>query len=203
MFSRLSIFWRLALGYLTILALVVGVNLYILNQFRALTELGAELATHHFPAVETAKQLITSLYAQLKSDKQYLVLRDTTLLKDFLQEAENFRKTLKALENQERVETTRQSLQTVKGHHEEFHTLFLSVGVEQADRSPLAIANYERQRDILIDAMAQAINAYITSQEISVGAILRDFHLRSVQAQAITQQLLMMALVLMQHLAIL
>ncbi len=104
MFSRLSIFWRLALGYLTILALVVGVNLYILNQFRALTELGAELATHHFPAVETAKQLITSLYAQLKSDKQYLVLRDTTLLKDFLQEAENFRKTLKALENQERVE---------------------------------------------------------------------------------------------------
>lgn len=196
MFSRLSIFWRLALGYLTILALVVGVNLYILNQFRALTELGAELATHHFPAVETAKQLITSLYAQLKSDKQYLVLRDTTLLKDFLQEAENFRKTLKALENQERVETTRQSLQTVMGHHEEFHTLFLSVGVEQADRSPLAIANYERQRDILIDAMAQAINAYITSQEISVGAILRDFHLRSVQAQAITQQLLMMALVL-------
>ena len=196
MLSRLSIFWRLALGYLTILALVVGVNLYILNQFRALTELSAELATHHFPAVETAKQLITSLYAQLKSDKQYLVLRDTTLLKDFLQEAENFRKTLKALEDQERVGTTRQSLQTVKGHHEEFHTLFLSVGVEQADRSPLAIANYERQRDILVDAMAQAINAYISSQETSVGAILRDSHLRSVQAQAITQQLLMMALVL-------
>jgi len=196
MLSRLSIFWRLALGYLTILALVVGVNLYILNQFRALTELSAELATHHFPAVETAKQLITSLYAQLKSDKQYLVLRDTTLLKDFLQEAENFRKTLKALEDQERVVTTRQSLQTVQGHHEEFHTLFLSVGVEQADRSPLAIANYERQRDILVDAMAQAINAYISSQETSVGAILRDSHLRSVQAQAITQQLLMMALVL-------
>src|SRR5210317_1651653 len=100
---RLSIFWRLALGYLTILALVIGVNLYILNQFRAITELGAELATHHFPAVETAKQLITSLYAQLKSDKQYLVLRDTTLLKEFLQEAENFRKTLEALEDQEQV----------------------------------------------------------------------------------------------------
>ncbi len=113
MLSRLSIFWRLALGYLTILALVIGVNLYILNQFRALTELGAQLATHHFPAVETAKQLITSLYAQLKSDKQYLVLRDTTLLKDFLQEAENFRKTLMALEEQERVESTLEVLKTV------------------------------------------------------------------------------------------
>ena len=196
MFSRLSIFWRLALGYLTILALVIGVNLYILSQFRAITELGAELATHHFPAVETAKQLITSLYAQLKSDKQYLVLRDTTLLKEFLQEAENFRKTLKALEDQEQVGITRAALQKVKVRHEEFHTLFLNVGVEQADRSPLAIANYEQERDRLINAMAQAINAYITSQEASVGAILRDSHLRSVQAQEITQQLLMMALVL-------
>ena len=124
MVSQLSIFWRLALGYVTILALVIGVNLYILNQFRAITELSAELATHHFPAVETAKQLITSLYAQLKSDKQYLVLRDTTLLKDFLQEAENFRKTLEALEDQEQVGTTREALQKVKAHHEEFHTLF-------------------------------------------------------------------------------
>ena len=195
MLSRLSIFWRLALGYVTILALVLGVNLYILNQFRALTDLGAELATHHFPAVETAKQLITSLYAQLKSDKQYLVLRDTTLLKDFLQEAENFRKTLTALEDQEQVGVTREALQKVKGYHEEFHTLFLNVGVEQADRSPLLIANYERKRDSLIDAMTQAINGYITAQEVSVGAILRDSHLRSVQAQELTQQLLMMALV--------
>ncbi len=196
MFSRLSIFWRLTLGYLTILALVIGVNLYILNQFRALTDLGAELATHHFPAVETAKRLITSLYAQLKSDKQYLVLRDTTLLKEFLQEAENFRKTLKALEDQEQPGSTLEFLEKTKRLHEEFHTLFLSVGVEQADRSPLAIANYEEKRDALITAMTQSITAYITSQEASVGGILRDSHLRSVQAQEITQQLLMMALVL-------
>ena len=196
MFSRLSIFWRLTLGYLTIFALVIGVNLYILHQFRALTELGAELATHHFPAVETAKRLITSLYAQLKSDKQYLVLRDTTLLKDFLQEAENFRKTLNALQEQEQPGSTLEFLEKAKRLHEEFHTLFLSVGVEQADRSSLAIENYEGKRDALITAMTQAITAYITSQEASVGAILKDSHLRSVQAQEITKQLLVMALVL-------
>jgi two-component system sensor histidine kinase GlrK len=181
---------------LTIFVLVIVVNLYLLHQFRALTELGAELATHHFPAVETAKRLITSLSAQLKSDKQYLVLRDTTLLKDFLQEAENFRKTLKALEDQEGPGRTLESLETAKRLHEEFHTLFLSVGVEQADRSPQAIAAYEQKRDALITAMTQAITAYITSQEASVGAILKDSHLRSVQAQEITKQLLVMALVL-------
>ena len=60
----------------------------------------------------------------------------------------------------------------------------------------MAIANYEEKRDALITAMTQSITAYITSQEASVGGILRDSHLRSVQAQEITQQLLMMALVL-------
>ena len=196
MLSRLSIFWRLALGYLTILALVIGVNLYILGQFRNLTELGAELATHHFPAVETAKRLISSLYAQLKSDKQYLVLRDTTLLKDFLQEAENFRKTLKALQDQESPGSPLEYLQATKVLHEELHTLFLSVGVEQADRSPTAIAQYEGKRDELIERMTQAINAFITAQEASVGAILRDSHIQTVRAQEITQQLVIMALVL-------
>lgn len=48
MLSQLLLFWRFVLGYVTILGLVIGANLYILNQFRALTELEAELATHHF-----------------------------------------------------------------------------------------------------------------------------------------------------------
>ncbi|MGD9849627.1 MAG: sensor histidine kinase [Nitrospirales bacterium] len=196
MFSRLSIFWRLTLGYLTILALVIGVNLYILNQFRALTDLGAELATHHFPAVETAKRLITSLYSQLKSDKQYLVLRDTTLLKEFLQEAENFRKTLQALEEQEKGGEPLETLKRTRAFHEDFHTLFLSVGVEQADRSPEAIASYEAKRDALIEKMTKAINSYISGQEASVGDVLRNSHLKSVKIQEITQQLLLMALIL-------
>ncbi|RMH35337.1 MAG: sensor histidine kinase [Nitrospirae bacterium] len=196
MFARLSIFWRLALGYIAVLALVVAVNLYILNQLRVLTELGAELATYHFPAVETAKRLISSLYSQLKSDKQYLVLRDTALLKEFLQEAENFRKTLTALLEQETSQKARDLLERTRQLHEEFQTLFLSKGVEQSDRSPAALADYENRRDVLIDAMTEAINAYISFQEASVGGILSESHLRSVRAEAITRQLMMAALLL-------
>ena len=196
MFSRLSIFWRSALGYLTVIALVVGVNLYILNQLRVLTELGAELVTYHFPAVETAKRLIASLYSQLKSDKQYLVLRDTVLLKEFLEEAENFRKTLAVLQEQEQSEETRKLLQKTNQLHEEFHTLFLSEGVQQTKPSELSIMEYEKRRDALVDAMSETINAYISLQESSIGGVLRDSHIRSVQAEEITRQLLIMAILL-------
>jgi len=194
--ARLSIFWRLALGYVAIIALVVGVNLYILNQLRVLTELSAELVSYHFPAVETAKRLIASLYSQLKSDKQYLVLRDTSLLKEFLEEAENFRKTLGALIEQESPGEN-QALLKQTGHlHEEFHTLFLSEGVEQSNRSPSAVAAYENQRDVLIEKMTKAINDYIAMQEASVGGILRESHLRSIQAEEFTRRLLIMAFLL-------
>ena len=196
MLSRLSIFWRSALGYLTIIALVVGVNLYVLNQLRALTDLGAELVIHHFPAVETSKRLITSLYAQLKSDKQYLVLRDTLLLKEFLEEAENFRKTLKVLQEQEDSPKTIELLKKTAGLHEELHTLFLSEGVEQTDRSDIAISSYESRRDGLVDSITETINSYITLQESSIGGILRDTHVRSVQAVDISRQLMIMALLL-------
>ena len=196
MLSRLSIFWRSALGYLTIIALVVGVNLYVLNQLRVLTDSGAELVIHHFPAVETSKRLITSLYAQLKSDKQYLVLRDTVLLKEFLEEAENFRKTLKALQEQEESPKTLELLIQTTRLHEEFHTLFLSEGVEQTDRSEISISSYESRRDTLVDSMTETINSYITLQESSIGGILRDTHVRSVQAVDISRQLMIMALLL-------
>lgn len=194
--ARLSIFWRSALGYLTVIALVVGVNLYMLNQLRVLTELGAELVTHHFPAVETAKRLIASLYSQLKSDKQYLVLRDTALLKEFLEEAENFRKTLAALLEQENSVESRELLQRTNQLHEEFHTLFLSEGVEQIEHAEDFIASYESRQNALVDAMIETINAYITLQESSVGGILRDSHVRSVQAEQIARQLTIMALLL-------
>ncbi|MCH7614784.1 MAG: hypothetical protein IH978_03455 [Nitrospinae bacterium] len=90
--AKLSIFVRLTLGYLTIMGLVIGVNWFILNQLRTLSELGTELVSYYYPTVETGKRLLTSLLVQLKSDKQYLVLRDTSLLKEFLQEAGQFKK---------------------------------------------------------------------------------------------------------------
>lgn len=185
----------MALGYLAILALVIGVHLYVLNQFRALTELGAELATHHFPAVETAKRLITSLYSQLKAISNFGA-QGYDPFEGVSSRGRKFSKTLLALEEQEPIGEPLDYLKKTKALHEDFHTLFLSVGVEQVDRSPATVANYEGRRDALIDGMTESINAYISSQEASVGAILRDSHLRSVEIQEITQQLLLMALVL-------
>ena len=48
---------------------MAGVNLYALFQLRQLTALSANMATRHYPAIESAKRLLTVLYAQLNSEK--------------------------------------------------------------------------------------------------------------------------------------
>ena len=60
---RLSIFSRLALGSLAIVLVTAGVNLYALVQLRQLTALSTQLVSYHYPAIEGAKRLVSSLYA--------------------------------------------------------------------------------------------------------------------------------------------
>ena len=80
---RLSIFWRIVLTSLVIIVVMAGVNLYALFQLRQLTALSANMSTHHYPAIESAKRLLTVLYAQLNSEKKYLALRDAAFLQHF------------------------------------------------------------------------------------------------------------------------
>ncbi|MDN5943555.1 MAG: hypothetical protein L0H94_16885, partial [Nitrospira sp.] len=85
---RLSVFWRIILTSLVIIMVMAGVNLYALFQLRQLTALSANMVTLHYPAIESAKHLLTVLYAQLNSEKKYLVVRDATFLRHFDEEVE-------------------------------------------------------------------------------------------------------------------
>ena len=96
---RLSIFWRIVLTSLVIIVVMAGVNLYALFQLRQLTALSANMATHHYPAIESAKRLLTVLYAQLNSEKKYLAVRDATFLQHFDEEVEEFHRGLQTLES--------------------------------------------------------------------------------------------------------
>ncbi|MDT7041959.1 HAMP domain-containing sensor histidine kinase [Candidatus Nitronereus thalassa] len=188
--AKLSIFVRLTLGYLTIMTLVIGVNWFILSQLRTLSELGTELVSYHYPTVETAKRLITSLLVQLKSDKQYLVLRDTSLLKEFLQEAGQFKKTLISLVEQDPSKEGQALLQQIQLAHDQFQTLFLSEGVERGGRFTKNLAQYERNRDALIDSMTASTQSYIALHEQQISTVLSDSHKRAKQAENITRQLM-------------
>src|SRR5438132_2056349 len=97
----LSIFWRLVLSSLAIVALMAAVNVFALSQVRQLAALSTQLVSYHYPVIDQAELLIANLYSQLRSQKQYLAVRDPVFLKNFEEEGEQFRNILAKVQKQE------------------------------------------------------------------------------------------------------
>ena len=107
---RLSIFWRLVLTSLVIITVMGGVNLYALFQLRQLTSMSTQMASYHYPAVESAKRLLASLFAQLNSEKKFLATKDPTFRTNLTEEVEEFQRVLHLLRGQESSSRHRRSV---------------------------------------------------------------------------------------------
>ncbi|MEC4889458.1 MAG: ATP-binding protein [Nitrospira sp.] len=192
---QLSIFWRLVLTCLVIIVVMAGVNLYALFQLRQLTALSTDMVLSHYPAVDAAKRLQAGLYEQLNSEKKYLATKDQTFLKNFNEEVEEFQRSLQQLRAQETVspgvsrlqETGRLFQERLVLAHEEFSRV-----IEQsASGSPA----YEARRDLLMDQMTASIQGYMDLHEARISAGVSESRARAAQAEAATEQLVLVALV--------
>ena len=168
---RLSVFWRIILTSLVIIVVMAGVNLYALFQLRQLTALSTNMAMLHYPAIESAKHLLTVLYAQLNSEKKYLVVRDATFLQHFDEEVEEFHRGLQTLELQELTPQGIQLLKDIKHLQQERLTMLHEKLERKASASALPSGNYEGRRDVLMDRISATLQQFIDLHEmgISVG----------------------------------
>lgn len=192
---RLSIFWRLLLTSLVIIAVMGGVNVYALYQLRHLTAMSTEMALSHYPAVESAKRLLGSLYAQLNSEKKYLATKDGAFLRNLNEEVEEFRRSLQQLQGQERSPQGRTLLQETGRLLQERLALFQDGFGGEGSKAPAAVARYETRRDALMDGMSSAIQGYIDLHEARVSVGVSESRASAVQAEAVTQQLVLVALI--------
>jgi two-component system, NtrC family, sensor histidine kinase GlrK len=187
-----SVFWRLVLGFSAILAVLAGVNLYVLVEFRHFTRLNTELVSQHYPSIETARWLVGSLYEQLKKEKQYLAVRDPDFLNSFQVEAGEFDRAVRDLRMQELSAEGRRLIGEVFTHHEQY----VSLAGQKTGRRARRSSEYEIRRDALIDQMTSSLQAYISWHENQISRVLEDSQIRAQQAETITPQLILVALCL-------
>src|ERR1044072_5839738 len=147
---RVSIFWRLTIGFLTIIALVTAVNLFALHQ---ITELSTRLVADHYPAIESAKWLIDRLYAQVRSEKKYLAVRDEVFLAHFDDDAREFRHTLAALKDQESSADGQGARKDDKNPHHKYLILFHTEPRCHPKRGFKISKSYEPRRDRLVNGV--------------------------------------------------
>ncbi len=192
---RLSIFWRLVLTSLVIIGVMGGVNLYALYQLRQLTVMSTEMALFHYPAVESAKRLLGSLYVQLNSEKKYLATKDGAFLTNYNEEVEEFRRSLQQLLAQERSPQAQGLLQETSRLLQERLVLLQGEFEKGGSNVPTAVSEYETRRDALMDRMSSSIQRYIDLHEARVSVGVSESRASAVQAEAVTQQLVLVALV--------
>ncbi|MCP9446241.1 MAG: HAMP domain-containing histidine kinase [Nitrospira sp.] len=192
---RLSIFWRLLLTSLVIIAVMGGVNLYALYQLRHLTGMSTEMALLHYPAVESAKRLQGSLYAQLNSEKKYLATKDAAFLTNLSDEVDDFRRNLEQLLSQEHSPQGRTFLQETSRLLESRVALFQSSFSMSGHNGSVNLADYEARRDALTDHMLSLIQSYLDLHEARLSVGVSESRASAVQAEAVTQQLVMVALI--------
>jgi two-component system sensor histidine kinase GlrK len=192
---RLSVFWRIILTSLVIIVVMAGVNLYALFQLRHLTALSTNMAMLHYPAIESAKHLLTVLYAQLNSEKKYLVVRDATFLQHFDEEVEEFHRGLQTLELQELTPQGIQLLKDIKHMQQERLTMLHEKLERKASASALPSGNYEGRRDVLMDRISATLQQFIDLHEMGISVGVSRSRENSAQAEAVTEQLVLLALV--------
>jgi two-component system, NtrC family, sensor histidine kinase GlrK len=192
---HLSIFWRIVLTSLVIIVMMAAVNLYALFQLRQLTALSADMATHHYPAIESAKRLLTVLYAQLNSEKKYLAVRDVTFLRHFDEEVDEFHRGLQSLKTQELTPQGIQLLEEAKRLQQERLTMLH--GELEKGLSPPAVPapDYEGRRDALMDRISATLQQFIDLHETGISVGVSRSRESSAQAEAVTEQLVFLALV--------
>jgi two-component system, NtrC family, sensor histidine kinase GlrK len=174
---------------------MAGVNLYALFQLRQLTALSANMVTLHYPAIESAKHLLTVLYAQLNSEKKYLVVRDATFLRHFDEEVEEFHRGLQTLEAQELTPKGSELLKDIKRMQQERLTMLHEKLEKKGPTSVLPPGSYESRRDILMDHISATLQQFIEMHETGISVGVSRSRESSAQAEAVTEQLVLLALV--------
>jgi two-component system sensor histidine kinase GlrK len=176
---------------------LAGVNLYALNQLRQLSALSTELVAYRYPAIEGAKRLVDILNAQVRSERKFLVVRDNAFLRDFDEETEEFGRTLTTLLNRETAQEGIALLNELERLHGRYHILFHDdADLKIVLRPELSYELYEKQRVPLVARMTQALEAYSGLHQARVSTGVSESSVRAEQAEAITTQLIIVALLL-------
>jgi two-component system sensor histidine kinase GlrK len=187
--------WHTAAGAFVAIALMTGVSLYALSHLRQTTTLSLELVSYRYPAIETAKWLLTSLYAQLTSEKKYLAVQHPNFLMEFEDEAEDFRQTLATLQNQEHSPEGRKLLDETARLYVEYHRLFRT-HVDRGARPVRPTADYEARRDAVVERMTHRLQSYVGVHETWISSRIGEVREGAARAQHLTRQLTVVALLL-------
>ena len=157
---RLTIFWRVILAQLSLIALILGVSLYALSQLNLLTSLSTDILATDAACIEEEKRLLKIFLAQMRNAEKYVLLRDKVFHNSFTQGNSDFDSILERIAALIDSQEERDRIQRIR----EFHTRYV-IGLSTAlSRKSM----WNKEKDGISNGITEEINTLIRLREEAI-----------------------------------
>jgi len=154
---RLTIFWRVILAQLTLIALILGMSLYALFQLHHLAGLSTDLLETDSKSIEAEKDLLKVFLSQMRSAEKYLVAPDKGFYSHFVEGSSTFTSVLDKIAALVNSPQERALLDQIR----ELYTRY-SMGLSTAFTPK---SSWHQEKDEISERITTKINALIRFRE--------------------------------------
>jgi two-component system sensor histidine kinase GlrK len=174
---------------------MTAVNLYALLQIRALASLNTEVGSHHHPEIDSAKRLLASLNEQIQSEKKYLAVPAAMFFEHFDQENKEFQEVLAGLLTPEAPEPETRLLKEIE-HLQQTHLAFFYAQLAGPMGRELGIGvDYDGRLNALAGRISSLLQEYIGLHETRITVGMDESQASSIQAESVTREWILVALI--------
>jgi two-component system sensor histidine kinase GlrK len=178
----MSLFTRLVIGFLVVLALVSGVSLYALRNLRHFDRITRSILENEMRVGDFEKKLADSLDSEIRYESRFLILSDEALYREFQKFALEFRSELQAVLVQANGEAA-QILEEIKQAHEQYNELVEKERAFFRGRKPYGQAQYKSDKNQLTDRIFAALDRLKTNRDMDTYRKVRELAELGAQAR--------------------
>lgn len=169
----MSLFARLVIGFLVVLALVSGVSFYTLQNLQRFDRITRSILENEMRVRDHEKKLADSLDSEMRYESRFLILKDETLYREFQKFAAEFRSDLdKALVQADVGAAT--ILNEIKQGHEQYNELVEKERDHLKARKPYLQTQYKSEKNQLTDRIYAALERLKTDRDMDTFRKVRE-----------------------------
>ena len=148
---KITIFSRLAIGYIIILSMVVFSSIYELNQLGKVNEVTRSVLEIDNRILDLQKKLTDSLLSQMRYEKKYIVLEDDSLHDRFLLATADFKKDLQSALSANISPKVQQILKLVERFHNSYQLLVVGEFQNIKNKKSYNTKKYDLEKEDVIN----------------------------------------------------
>ncbi len=178
----MSLFARLVIGFLVVLALVSGVSLYALENLKHFDRITRSILENEMRVGDYEKKLADNLDSEMRYESRYLILKDEALYREFEKFTAAFRGDLdKALAQAD--DGARQLLNEIKTDHEQYNELVEEERAYLKARKPYPQAQYKADKKQTTERIFATLEHLKTNRDVDTYRKVRELAEAGVRAR--------------------